>query len=84
MAHCPTEEMIADYFTHPLQGKMFRYFCDLIMGISMNDYEEYKLRYELLAKGRKEIVDAKRDRIDKAWAGDGATTMTDRWKLEGK
>ena len=84
MVHCPTEEMIADYFTHPLQGKMFRYFRDLIMGISMNDYEEYKLRYELLAKGRKEIVDAKRDCIDKAWAGDGPTTMTDRWKLEGK
>ena len=33
LVHCPTEEMIADYFTHPLQGKMFRYFCDLIMGI---------------------------------------------------
>ena len=38
--HCPTEEMIADYITRPLQGKMFRYFRDLIMGISMEDYEE--------------------------------------------
>ena len=36
--HCPTEEMIADYFTKPLQGKQFQYFRDLIMGISMGDY----------------------------------------------
>ena len=50
----------------------------------MADYEEYKLRYEFLAKGRKEIAGAKRDRINKAWAGEGPTTMTDRWKQEGK
>ena len=82
LIHCPTEEMIADYFTHPLQGKMFRYFRDLIMGISMADYEEYKLRYEVLARGRKELADAKRDRVNKAWAGDGPPTMTDEWKRQ--
>ena len=38
--HCPTLDMIADYFTKPLQGKLFRKFRDLIMGISMNDYEQ--------------------------------------------
>ena len=37
--HCPTKEMIADYFTKPLQGALFRKFRDLIMGIDMNDYE---------------------------------------------
>ena len=52
LIHYPTEEMIADCFTHPLYGKMFRYFRDLIMGTSMADYEEYKLQYEVLAKGR--------------------------------
>jgi hypothetical protein len=29
---CPTENMIADYMTKPLQGKLFRRFRDLIMG----------------------------------------------------
>ena len=29
--YCPTHLMIADYFTKPLQGKMFKIFFDLIM-----------------------------------------------------
>jgi hypothetical protein len=33
--HCGTDYMIADYyFTKPLQGKKFRYFRDLILGIT--------------------------------------------------
>ena len=28
----PTEKMIADFFTKPLQGKLFRYFRDFILG----------------------------------------------------
>jgi hypothetical protein len=31
--HCPTEDMIADYFTKPLQGAPFRKLRDLIMNI---------------------------------------------------
>ena len=79
LIHCPTEEMIADYFTHPLQGKIFRYFRDLIMGISMEDYEEYKIRYEFLARGRKELADAKKDCINKAWAGGVCWIMNCEW-----
>jgi hypothetical protein len=30
---CPTNDMIADYMTKPLQGKLFRRFRDLIMGL---------------------------------------------------
>ena len=30
--YCPTEEMLADFFSKPLQGKLFRKFRDLIMG----------------------------------------------------
>ena len=30
---CPTEEMIGDFATKPLQGALFRKFRDLIMGI---------------------------------------------------
>jgi hypothetical protein len=31
---CPTTAMIADYMTKPLQGKLFRRFRDLIMGLA--------------------------------------------------
>jgi hypothetical protein len=30
---CPTEEMISDYFTKPLQGALFRKMRDLIMNV---------------------------------------------------
>ena len=33
VAHCPTERMIADYFTKPLQGKLFTTLRDTIMGL---------------------------------------------------
>ena len=33
VAHCPTESMIADYFTKPLQGKLFTTLRDIIMGL---------------------------------------------------
>ena len=32
--HCPTERMIADYLTKPLQGKLFKYLRDIIMGLA--------------------------------------------------
>jgi hypothetical protein len=32
--HCGTDDMIADYFTKPLQGNKFRKFRDLIMGVT--------------------------------------------------
>ena len=31
--HCPTEEMRADFFTKPLQGKKFFQFRKLILGM---------------------------------------------------
>ena len=31
---CPTEDMIADFATKPLQGEIFRKFRDQIMGIT--------------------------------------------------
>ena len=32
LKHCPTEEMLADYFTKPLQGALFTRLCNHIMG----------------------------------------------------
>jgi hypothetical protein len=34
--HCPTTDMIADYFTKPLQGAPFKKLCDLIMNINLS------------------------------------------------
>ena len=41
----PTKEMIADYFTKPLQGALFRKMKDQIQGIDMNDLQLYKQQY---------------------------------------
>ena len=30
--YCPTEQMLADFFTKPLQGSLFNLFWDVIMG----------------------------------------------------
>ena len=32
VAWCPTDKMIADFLTKPLQGKVFKQFRDLLMG----------------------------------------------------
>jgi hypothetical protein len=32
--HCPTEQMLADFLTKPLQGGMFRRFRNILMGYS--------------------------------------------------
>ena len=32
LRHCPTEDMLADYFTKPLQGAAFQRFRSVIMG----------------------------------------------------
>ena len=32
MKYCPTEKMIADFFTKPLQGSLFRMLRDIILG----------------------------------------------------
>jgi hypothetical protein len=37
IAHCPTDQMIADYFTKPLQGHLFRRMRDYIMNIDPSD-----------------------------------------------
>jgi hypothetical protein len=33
VVHCPTEDMVSDFFTKPLQGSLFRKMRNLIMNI---------------------------------------------------
>lgn len=47
--YCPTEEMVADFFTKPLQGALFRKFRNVIMNLSP--------AYEL---GAQECVESRR------------------------
>ena len=39
--HCPTEKMIADYLTKPIQGSQFKRLRDMIMGIAPFPIEEH-------------------------------------------
>ena len=34
LLYCPTEDMVADFFSKPSQGKLFNRFRDMIMGIT--------------------------------------------------
>ena len=40
LKHCPTERMIADFFTKPLQGGLFKKLRDMIMGQTPYPTEE--------------------------------------------
>jgi len=40
LVHCPTERMIADYFTKPLQGSLFKKMRDILMGLAPFPEEE--------------------------------------------
>jgi hypothetical protein len=37
--YCPTAEMIADFFTKPLQGEIFIQFRDMILGIRVPEFK---------------------------------------------
>ena len=43
--YCPTEEMLADYFTKPVQGALFRKFRNAILGLTEADFLRYKGDY---------------------------------------
>ena len=50
LIYCPTDKMIADYSTKPLQGAKFVEFRDLMLGIRASDYNEYKRQYIAILK----------------------------------
>ena len=39
VTHCPTEEMVGDFFAKPLQGSLFIGMCNYIMGSEEPGYQ---------------------------------------------
>ena len=56
LAYCPTEEMIADFFTKPLQGVLFRNMRDVIMGHTTRNILRNEKTSESSSLHRKERV----------------------------
>jgi hypothetical protein len=58
--YCPTEKMVADFFTKPLQGNLFRKFRDVVLGYkhitSLYDMTEQTLAQERVGKGEIDIL----------------------------
>ena len=50
LIYCPTEKMIADFSTKPLQGSKFIEFRDQMQGIRAEDYDDYKRQYIAVLK----------------------------------
>ena len=52
--YCPTENMLVDCFTKPLQGKLFRVFRSMIINLQQTDfpqYFEYPFAYDSMSTG---------------------------------
>ena len=45
--YCPTEIMIADFYTKPLQSKIFRLFRNMILNLHEDDIQNITLSYKL-------------------------------------
>ena len=45
IVYCPTDEMTTDFNTKPLQVLKFVEFRDKLLGISAEDFDEYKSQY---------------------------------------
>ena len=43
--YCPTGKMIADFFTKPLQGRLFKHLRDVVMGYKhINDLQDFQYK----------------------------------------
>ena len=58
VAYCPTTEMVADYFTKPLQGSLFIKFRDLIQGIDHIDIPQYNEEAQTYLNDKQSRIDA--------------------------
>ncbi|VEU38525.1 unnamed protein product [Pseudo-nitzschia multistriata] len=65
--YCPTLDMIADYFTKPLQGSQFRRFRNIILGIKEHDITRYNRNAmeEINARKKQRLAKAAEDDLTK-------------------
>mmetsp|Transcript_27381 Transcript_27381/g.74869 ORF Transcript_27381/g.74869 Transcript_27381/m.74869 type:complete len:119 (+) Transcript_27381:66-422(+) len=52
--YCPTLDILADYFTKPLQGALFRKFRNRLLGIDDEDIPSYNVRARAVVERRKQ------------------------------
>ena len=62
MEYCPTDEMIGDFFTKPLQGGKFRRFRNIIMNITDDEYgpvdvDELMRIHQIKMENKNEVKD---------------------------
>ena len=76
MAHCPTERMIADYFTKPLLGNLFTTMIDIIMGITPYPTKERVESKICPGTEHKEIKSSTNDKRDRQVDGNGTISGT--------
>jgi hypothetical protein len=62
VVHCPTEEMVADFMSKPLQGKLFFYFRDSIMNIDPSSKYHSSNQRSVLRLSNSTDQDTDRDR----------------------
>ena len=65
VTHCPTERMIADYFTKPLLGKLFTVMRDIIMGITPYPSKERVEKKVCTGTERQEVNSSTEDEENK-------------------
>ena len=75
LEHCPTEEMLADYFTKPLQGSLFVFLRNHIMGAEFEDRSHQTQRSVLGHDGAHATTEASEQ--DQA-VSDTTTTASER------
>ena len=76
VAHCPTEHMIADYFTKPLLGSLFTFLRDIIMGITPYPAKERVGNKVCLGMEREEFNSSTTDTVNTRVGTSGGTDGT--------
>ena len=54
--HCPTDMLIADYYSKPLQGKKFKIFRNSTLNLNETRTHEHKTQSNNVHKGKKKTV----------------------------
>jgi hypothetical protein len=86
--YCPTQQMLADFFTKPLQGSLFKLLRDVIMGIlplsALNNTDStsslFKERVELLNNNDDGARVTSAEKVEETVRKDNSRGVT--WKLE--